>query len=358
MARMFTQVSAGRLTRGKPGRPTPEDLASLLYRAWIVAFALKMLGSSWDVSWHFKWLRDDFAPPHLLNSAGTILAMVLVGVHWYTGFGVDKTAKRLIETGMAIFMVAIPLDVVNHRVNGLDITSWSPSHALLYIGTALMLVGVIKGSRGVVQAVFFAFFLENWHFPALHQEYGVYGFKAWLAGEPEAEPILLEFAAKQMGRPVDTAMVEKFAFPVSDWVYPLWTAVGSVFILVVARRVVGMRWTATCIAAGYLAYRVVAALLLDLMDFPHSAIPFFLLAAAVVIDLAFWLIPGVPVVGPLLTVAAAYGGILLQGWIADTPPYALAAWPVAAVLLSVLWYVQGRMKFLSPGGTLSSSASS
>lgn len=354
---MFTQVSVSRLTRGKPGRPTPEDLASLLYRAWIVAFALKMLGSSWDVSWHFKWLRDDFAPPHLLNSAGTILAMVLVGVHWYTGFGVDRAAKRLIETGMAIFMIAIPVDVVNHRVNGLDITSWSPSHALLYLGTALMLIGVIKGSRGVVQAVFFALFLENWHFPALHQEYGVYGFKSWLEGRPEAEPILLEFAAKQMGRPVDTVMAERFAFPVSDWVYPLWTAVGTVFILVLARRVVGMRWTATGIAAGYLAYRVVAGYLLDLMDFPHSAMPFFLLAAAVSIDLAFRYMPAVPVAGALLTTGAAYAGLVLQDWITEVPPYALEAWPVAAVLLCLLWYGQSKIKALDPPETVASSAS-
>ncbi|MEO3786938.1 hypothetical protein ABGB12_26735 [Actinocorallia sp. B10E7] len=317
-----------------------------------------MVGSSWDVSWHFKWLRDDFAPPHLLNSAGTVIAMVLVGVHWYTGFGVDKTAKRLIETGMAIFMIAIPVDVVNHQVNGLDITSWSPSHALLYLGTALMLIGLIKVSSGVTRAVFFAFFLENWHFPALHQEYGVYGLKAWLAGSPEAEPSLLKFAAEQMKRPVDTAMVEKFAQPVSFWVYPLWTAVGTIFVLVLARRTVGMRWTATSIAAAYLAYRVVSGLLLDVMDFPHSAMPFFLLAGAVTIDLAFRFLPEVPVVGALLTVAATYAGIVLQGWITEVPPNELNAWPVAAVLLSVLWYGQSKIQALSPSETLSSSASS
>lgn len=347
MARMFTQVSVSQLTRGKPGRATPEEISSLLYRAWIVAFVLKVVGSSWDVSWHFKWLRDDFAPPHLLNSVGTVLAMVLVGVHWYTGFGVDKAAKRLIETGMAIFMIAIPADVVNHRVNGLDITSWSPSHALLYLGTALMLIGVIKGSRGVMQAVFFAFFLENWHFPALHQEYGVYGLKAWIEGRPEAEPSLLAFAAKQMGRPVDTQMVEKFAQPVSDWVYPLWTAVGTIFILVVARRVVGMRWTATGIAAGYLAYRIVTGGVLELMDFPRSAIPYFLIAGAIAVDLAFLLLPEVPVVGALLTVGATYAGIVLQGWITEVPPYALNAWPVAAVLLAALWYGQSKIRALS-----------
>ena len=40
-----------------------EEALRWLYTAWLGAFGLKMLGSSWDVSWHFKWLRDDLAPP-------------------------------------------------------------------------------------------------------------------------------------------------------------------------------------------------------------------------------------------------------------------------------------------------------
>ena len=42
-------------------------------------------------------------------------------------------------------LLAIPLDILNHRINGLDITSWSPTHALLYLGTAIMLAGAIRG---------------------------------------------------------------------------------------------------------------------------------------------------------------------------------------------------------------------
>ncbi|MFC7481333.1 hypothetical protein ACFQX7_16650 [Luedemannella flava] len=32
-----------------------------IYGIWLVALLCKALGSSWDVSWHFKWLRDDLA---------------------------------------------------------------------------------------------------------------------------------------------------------------------------------------------------------------------------------------------------------------------------------------------------------
>ncbi|GAB3652764.1 hypothetical protein GCM10027589_10460 [Actinocorallia lasiicapitis] len=341
---MFTEVSISRLTRGRAGRSTPEDIQTFLYRWWIVAFALKMVGSSWDVAWHFKWLRDDLAIPHLLNTAGSVLAMVLIGLHWFTGFGVDKAAKRLLEIGIAIFMVAIPIDIINHRVNGLDITSWSPSHALLYIGTALMLAGCCRTAKGHpwVQGVFFAFFLENWHFPAQHQEYGVYELKSWDAGRPYAEPSLLEFAAKQLGRPVDRDMVEKFSLPVSDWVYPLWVLGGSVLVLVVARRLIGRPWAATAIAAGYLAYRTVMWVLLDLTGFPLSAVPVFLLASALAVDLAFRYLPASPVAGALLVTAIGYAALLAQTTFAEAPPFAYGSFPVAGLLLSVCWYAAGR----------------
>ena len=66
------------MTFGRPGRPTTQDELRWIYTAWLAAFALKMLGSSWDVSWHFMWLRDDLAPPHLLNSARTVVVVAVV----------------------------------------------------------------------------------------------------------------------------------------------------------------------------------------------------------------------------------------------------------------------------------------
>src|SRR3954447_18747741 len=68
-------------TRGVPDRPTPESVQVLMLRWWLVALLFKLLGSSWDVSWHFKWLRDDLAPPHLLNTVGTGIAIALILTH-------------------------------------------------------------------------------------------------------------------------------------------------------------------------------------------------------------------------------------------------------------------------------------
>ena len=47
-------------------------------------------------------------------------------------------------------------------------------------------------------------------FPAQHQEYGIREIASWDAGKPYAEPSLLEFAANQIGAPVDRASVVNF----------------------------------------------------------------------------------------------------------------------------------------------------
>ena len=179
--------------RGVPGRDTPATLTRQLYQLWLVGLLLKLIGSSWDVSWHFKWLRDDLAPPHLINTVGTVIVVGLTLFHTFTGYGVDKLTLRLMQIGCGIFLVALPIDVINHRINGLDITSWSGSHALLYLGTAVMLAGAIRGwmkyfplgtmrTFGLVALWFF--FLENVWFPNQHQEYGVRALQAYDSGRP------------------------------------------------------------------------------------------------------------------------------------------------------------------------------
>jgi hypothetical protein len=340
-------------TRGEAGRETPADLFRVLYLGWLAAFVLKVLGASWDVSWHFKWLRDNLAPPHLLNTVGTVIAVALAIVHWYTGYGVDRPASRLIQWGTGIFLIAIPLDVINHQVNGLDITAWSPSHALLFIGTALMIAGVIRGWyqgsgrytvisarwRTVMLGGLFAFFLENAHFPEQHQEYGVLELASWDRGQPYAEPSLLQFAANQMGRAVDSAMITKFSLPVPDYVYPVYAGIVGMAILVFARLMVGRRWTATAITGAYVAYRCLIWPILVGIDFPPSAVPFFFVLAGLCLDLAFFVrIPYLrPVLGAVLVTAGVYGGLAAQDRLLEAPPYAAGSWPVTAAGLAVMW---------------------
>jgi hypothetical protein len=327
------------VTPGRPGRPTTQLELAWIYGAWLGAFLLKMLGSSWDVSWHFRWLRDDLAPPHLLNSVGTVVVITLVLLHSYTGYGVDRRALRLMQWGIGMFLVAVPLDILNHRINGLDITSWSPTHGLLYLGTAIMLAGAIRGwwlyaapgrVRHLVSLGLWLFFVENALFPNQHQEYGVLSLRDYLDGHTSAEPSLLDFAASQGQTPT------MFMLPVPSWVHPAWLICAGLLALVVARKVVGLRWTATVIAATYLAYRAVMWLGLVALGFPPSVLPLVLLVGAVLVDLAVTRrTPGwaaaLVVTGAVYVVAAA------QEALGMLPPWNWWSVLPAAVVFSLLW---------------------
>ncbi|WP_372496901.1 hypothetical protein [Pseudonocardia humida] len=336
------------VTRGSAPRELPPDLLRAVYLSWVAALALKLLGSTWDVSWHFRWLRDDLAPPHLLNSVGTAMVVLLVAFHTWTGYGVDRPTLRLMQAGIAVFLLAVPVDLVNHAVNGLDITAWSPSHAMLYLGTAIMLTGVLRGwwlyghggSRVPGLVLLWAFALETVWFPAGQQEYGVLSVAAWDRGAPDAEPILLQFAADQIGRPVDRAAVLHFALPVPDWVYPIWLVAAAGIVLVLARVMIGRRWAATAVAGLYVAYRCVAWLAMVGGGFPPSAVPFVLVGVALAVDAAFLVrLPDLlrPVPGAVLVAAVGAGCALLQSLWAALPPTAPLAFVTGAGVLAVLW---------------------
>ncbi len=68
--------------------------------------------------------------------------------------------------------------------------------------------------------------------------------------------------------------------------------------------------------------------------------PFFLVAAALGVDLAFMI--RLPVaraaLGAVLVTAAIYGGLAVQDRLLEAPPYMLASWPVAAVVLGAAWF--------------------
>lgn len=337
------------LARFGPADAQRPAVIAAIYRLWLVAFVLKMIGSTWDMSWHFRWLRDTAAPPHVLNTLGTVIVVALVLFQVRHSVGVDAWAKRLMILGTGIFLIAIPIDIINHEINGLDITAWSPSHALLYLGTALMLLGCFRGywlstppgrARTVAGAVLWGFFLENVLFASQQMEYGVLSLKAWQAGSPTAEPDLLQFAADQIGRPVDETAVASFALPVDPWVYPLWIAGAALLTLVAARQFVGARWTATAVAGGYLAYRMFAWALLTGTGFPPSIPPFLLIGGAVAIDLVFLAVANAYVralAGAVLATAATGAALWAQRFAVGAPPIDPLAFLWGGVFLAIAW---------------------
>ena len=322
-------------SRGPAGRPTPRSLNVFMQRMWLLALFFKLLGSSWDVSWHFKWLRDDLAPPHLINTVGTGIAIGLVLAHSFTGYGVEKRSLRLMQLGTGIFVIAGPIDIINHRVNGLDLTSWSPSHLLLYIGTAIMIAGVIRNwyrtyprdgrlgwqwTAGLV--ALWAFMFEDVFFPQLQQEYGILEVASWFSGNPYGEQTLLDFAANQIGRPVDDIAIMHFAMPIPTWVYPVFGIAVCVPLLVFARMMTGFRWTATCAVGGYLAYRLITWPLLVVGTFPPSSPPLWLLPVAIAVDVLFLVkINGYlrAVLGAVVVTGVGFGALALHALALGTP---------------------------------------
>ncbi|MFD0471802.1 hypothetical protein ACFQ0B_28420 [Nonomuraea thailandensis] len=166
----------------------------------------------------------------------------------------------------------------------------------------------------VVLGAFFAFFLENMHFPEQHQEYGILSLGAWDNRATYAEPILLEFAADQMGRPIDRTMMAGFTLPVPDYLYPVYAVVGVLSVLVAARLLVGRFGAATLVAGGYVLFRTLIWPLLTFTGFPPSAVPFFMVAAGLLVDLAF--LVRMPVVRAVLgaagVTAVTYGALVAQ----------------------------------------------
>lgn len=358
-------------TPGRPPRPTSAVELRYIYGAWLVAFLFKLLGASWDVAWHFKWQRDTLALPHELNQAGTTIAFALIVFHTYTGFGVDRVALRWMQAGAAIAVVAIPIDILNHQINGLDLTAWSPTHGLMYFATTVMLIGVVRGWRlysapghgrlAVLLALFF-FSFENVLFANLQQEFGIVTLRAWDAGIVYAEPSLLQFAADELGRSVDRVAVLHFALPIPDWVHPVWIATAGTLVLLLARKVTGFRWAATIVAAAYVAYRVAIWPLLAVMGFQFSAIPYLIVAGAIAVDLVCLLrLPAASevVLGSVAVVCAVYAagwaqhslGVVLPPWGYWSAPYAVlglaANW--AAVLILTRWRRSARPDQLPVG---------
>jgi hypothetical protein len=208
-----------------------------------------------------------------------------------------------------------------------------------------MLAGALRGwwlyatpgrTRDLVSLGLWLFFVENVLFPNQHQEYGVLSLAAYRAGHTTAEPSLLDFAASQGQSP------DQFMLPVPSWVHPAWLVCAGLLALVVARKTVGLRWTATLLAGAYLAYRAVAWVLLTATGFPPSVLPVMLLAGAVLVDVAVTArVPGW-VAAPVVTAGVALAA-LAQSAVAVIPPWNWGVLPVVAVGFAVLWGAVDRL---------------
>jgi hypothetical protein len=125
-------------------------------------------GVQWDIQWHVLIGRDSFwIAPHVMTYAGVGLAVVLSWgvVGWQTlraasgrARGSDGAAIRIVGLaatpgfhlaawGIALTVLAAPIDDLWHRLFGLDVTIWSPPHLLGILGAAANTVGCLLIAR-------------------------------------------------------------------------------------------------------------------------------------------------------------------------------------------------------------------
>jgi hypothetical protein len=126
--------------------------------------AAKMLGGwgvQWDIRWHLLIGRDSFwIAPHVMTYTGVTLgALLAFGIlaldtsrAWrgesvpdgVSVFGLTGTRGfHLAWWGMAVTILAAPIDDLWHRLFGIDVTLWSPPHLLGLAGAQINTLGCL-----------------------------------------------------------------------------------------------------------------------------------------------------------------------------------------------------------------------
>ena len=118
-------------------------------------------GLQWDIQWHIRIGRDSFwIPPHMLMYAGvTAIALLSFGTlardTWRrrgrpAGEGemavmgcVSTPGFHLAAWGVALTVLAAPIDDLWHRLFGIDVTLWSPPHLLGFFGSFINSAGCL-----------------------------------------------------------------------------------------------------------------------------------------------------------------------------------------------------------------------
>jgi hypothetical protein len=105
-------------------------------------------GTQWDIQWHLTIGRDTFwIPPHVMTYGGvTVIVLASFGtLAWATVRRAARGTLRVVGLtgtpgyhlaawGIALTVLAAPIDDLWHRLFGLDVTLWSPPHLLGLLG--------------------------------------------------------------------------------------------------------------------------------------------------------------------------------------------------------------------------------
>src|SRR5712692_428797 len=137
------------------GRTTVLAVRRIALWGLVAAKMLAGWGVQWDIQWHIRIGRDSFwIAPHVMTYAGVAVTVLLsFGILGWdtwrrrgagaaggemTVMGVTSTPGfHLAAWGIALTVLAAPIDDLWHRLFGIDVTLWSPPHLLGLVGSAV-----------------------------------------------------------------------------------------------------------------------------------------------------------------------------------------------------------------------------
>lgn len=132
----------------------------------LVAKLIGGWGVQWDIQWHLRIGRDSFwIAPHVMTYASVVFSVLLsFGILALTTvrgpapsspqtmrfLGLAGTRGfHLAAWGIALTVLAAPIDDAWHRLFGVDITLWSPPHLLGLLGSAVNTAACLLIAREV-----------------------------------------------------------------------------------------------------------------------------------------------------------------------------------------------------------------
>ncbi len=262
-----------------------------LYGGLILGFLMKSLGAAWDVSYHFKHFREFLQLPHLLNGAGDALIIVLLIYLWIKEPKGNRRPLKIIIFGIVFFVFSIGVDQWYHEKFGLDLTTWSPAHFMLYVGSFIALLGsylyvlqdynhsrISISMKKWMGLIFAAFILDSLWFPLVFQEQGV----------------IMDYFLKRGVRLADPDLLDMFFKTHTDvygglpaWLYGTWVVLSVVFVFHFIKRMELHKYSATIVSALYLIVRLVTNSVFASVNYPLSTVPYYLIFIAIAYDLIY-----------------------------------------------------------------------
>ncbi len=296
----------------------------VIYSFLALGFLLKEIGAAFDVSYHFKYFREFYQMPHIINGAGDMLVVAMFLYLWYCEPSAARKQLNIIWQGLLVFILGIVFDQWYHSTFGVDLTTWSPAHITLYLGSLMATVGAaLYVSRDyrhghISSAVkkfyclfFFVSIFSSFWFMLVQPEQAVVADYYLKHGVQIADPELLAaffrtHANVYAGLP--------------DWLYGAWAVMSIVLVFHLIKRLKFYAFDATIVATAYVAFRYVMNTLFIGIHYPTSTVPYFLLYISFLFDIIYMALKEKPLIRDIASSAMVLAGVVSMGFIVTPFP--------------------------------------